>query len=100
MNEMQSFKHLVYLNDEGKKLWGNVFPDGEVPVLFISPDSIDFVDKKNVKIFMVQLSVLTQEQIDKILDKLSDIFKEPKKVIDIKKHELMLRAELTNSQMQ
>ncbi|MCL5877893.1 MAG: hypothetical protein M1540_08800 [Candidatus Bathyarchaeota archaeon] len=29
---MRKYQTWAYLNAEGKKLWGDVFPDGEIPI--------------------------------------------------------------------
>jgi hypothetical protein len=63
-------KHWATLNDEGKKLYGDVFPDGEVTVVSMIPGWAKIGDsEKPDKIYMIRVSDLTPEQFDKILEK-------------------------------
>jgi hypothetical protein len=60
------------LNAEGKALWGNIFPDGEVPVQSIIAQSatLEGIDKPE-RVFLVDWKELTAEQQDAVLEKLS-----------------------------
>lgn len=91
--------HWAYLNDEGMKLWGDVFPKGVVPVtvLFQQLATLGDSDEQR-KVFLINEKELTSEQIEKILNKLSAKFNAPKEAIkkEMMANHLPLRAELTN----
>ena len=93
------WKHWAYLNDEGKKLWGDIFPTGIVPVkvMFASNASLEG-QKETMKVFTISHEELTPEQIDQILTKLAAKFNAPKEEIrkDMLRCGLPLRANLTN----
>jgi hypothetical protein len=80
------FKHWIYLNDEGKKLYGEVFPDGIVPVVsLLSSESH----------YLLYHEELTPEQIDKLLKLLAERFSTTKQ--DIKNQMLKDRIPLRTS---
>ena len=93
------FNHWAYLNPEGMKEWGHIFPDRTGPVISMiwqtgelgSPDNV-------VDYFTVQWNELTDDQKDKILKKLADKFKVSASLIekDIKELGIPLRRSLTN----
>ena len=93
------FKHWAYLNEEGMKLFGEVFPNKTVPVVSMistagklgSPDNIE-------EYFKVQWDELTDEQHDGILTILSDRFNVTKSQIkgQIAEIGMPLRRTLTN----
>jgi hypothetical protein len=92
-------EHWAYLNDEGKKLWGDVFPNGIVPVVVFLPQNATLADSKEVKtVYLIDHKQLTPEQSDLIFTKLSTKFKAPKEAIKVElvQNHLPLRAELTN----
>jgi hypothetical protein len=61
------------LNPEGKRLWGNVFPDGVVPVQSIATQHAMLEGIKDVEsVFTVDWKELTQDQQKAILEKLSE----------------------------
>jgi len=37
MTEKRRFRHWAYLNEKGRKLYGEIFPDGQVPLLSMIP---------------------------------------------------------------
>ena len=96
---MGDFHHWAYLNDEGKKLWSDIFPDGIVPVRVMIPQVASLEGQKQpMRVYIINDKELSQEQIDKILTKLSARFNAPKEVIrkDMLEHGMPLREELTN----
>jgi hypothetical protein len=62
----------VCLNDEGLRVWGDIFPDGKVPVL-----SMSFQEAKlgptptTERVILVAWTALSQEQKDGVLAKIS-----------------------------
>jgi hypothetical protein len=93
------FHHWAYLNDEGKKLWGDVFPTGTVPVMVMIPQSATLEGQEQVmSVFLINEEELAPEQIDLILTKLSTKFHAPKEEIkkEMLKSHIPLRRELTN----
>jgi len=60
------------LNAEGKAVWGDVFPDGEVPVQSIIAQSatLEGIDKPE-RVFLVDWKELTAQQQDAVLEKIS-----------------------------
>lgn len=101
---MDSSKRLydtwAYLNDEGKRIWGDIFPTGEVPVRSIISQPADLEGiKEPERVFLVEWKDLTEQQKDAILTKLSKKSGASKNVIlkDILKIGLPLRVKYTNS---
>ena len=84
------------LNDEGKKIWGDIFPDGKVPVTSMSFQEAK-VGSRTERIVLVAWTALSKEQKAAVLTKISDRLGAPKTVIlkDIKKIGLPLRESLT-----
>lgn len=95
---MARFHHWAYLNEEGKELFGQVFPDGEVPVISMIASGATIGGKPQA-IFKVDVKQLSEEQLDTLLEVLSRKFGAPKKLIR-KQFEkdgfIPLRASLTN----
>jgi len=86
------------LNVEGKAFFGDIFPDGEVPIQSIMPqhaklDGVDEIDK----VFLVDWKELSVQQQDALLGKISKKFGASKEAIlrDILKVGLPLREKLT-----
>ena len=99
MTEKNRWQHWAYLNDEGKRLWGDVFPNGIVPVMVMIPQSASLEGQdKIMSVFLINEKELTPEQIDLILTKLATKFNAPKEEIrkDMLKSHIPLRRELTN----
>lgn len=65
---------MALLNDDGKKVWGYVFPDGEIPVKSIAPFNAKLGDIGNEKVFLVDWAALTENQRSLILHHLSEKF--------------------------
>ncbi len=95
---MRKYRTWAYLNDEGKAVWGDVFPDGEVPVQSIIAQSatLEGVDKAE-RVFLVDWKELTAQQQDAVLEKLSKRSGARKDVIlrDVLKIGLPLREKYT-----
>ena len=80
MSEKRRFKHWVHLNEEGKKLYGEIFPTGEIPVLSMIP-TVGGIEGNPERLFLIYHEELTDEQIDRVLTLLSAKFKAPKEQI-------------------
>lgn len=83
------------LNDEGKKQWGEIFPDGHVPVqTLIAQDATVEETNQPLKVYLVNWILLSKDQQQAILKKLSDKFHAPKEAIekDILKKGLPLQS--------
>jgi len=93
----RKYETWTYLNDEGKGLWGEIFPDGEVPVRSIIAVSAKLGGIGEERVFIVEWSELTAEQQEAILERLSKKSGAPKDVIlkDILKIGLPLRVKYT-----
>lgn len=74
------FHHWTYLNDEGKKIYGSVFPDGTVPVVSMVP-TVGKLGGQAQSMFKVDLKQLSQNQIDALLDLMSRKFHAPRESI-------------------
>jgi hypothetical protein len=68
------FKHWIWLNEEGKKLYAEIFPTGEVPVVSMMP-TIGGIEGKPERLYLIYQEELTEEQVDKMLSLLSTKFK-------------------------
>jgi hypothetical protein len=86
------------LNAEGKAFFGDIFPDGEVPIQSIMPQHAKLEGVEGIdKVFLVDWKELSTQQQDAILDKLSKNFGASKEAIlkEILKAGLPLREKLT-----
>ena len=97
---MRKYKTWTSLNVEGKTVWGDVFPEGEVPVqsIITQPATLEGIDKTE-RVFLVDWKELTAQQQDAVLDKLSKRSGASKNVIlkDVLKIGLPLREKYTDS---
>ena len=97
---MRKYKTWASLNVEGKTVWGDVFPDGEVPVQSIISQSatLEGIDKTE-RVFLIDWKELTVQQQDAVLEKLSKRSGAAKNIIlkDILKIGLPLREKYTDS---
>jgi predicted Fe-S protein YdhL (DUF1289 family) len=86
----------AFLNDEGKKVWGDVFPDGKVPVASMAFQEAK-VGPKIERVILVAWTMLSDKQKDAVLIKISARNGAPKEVIlkDILKIGLPLRESYT-----
>ena len=96
---MKKYKTWASLNSEGKAVWGDVFPEGEVPVQSIIAQAATLEGiAENEKVFLVDWKELTAQQQDAVLEKLSKRSGAAKDVIlkDILKIGLPLREKYTD----
>lgn len=91
------FKHWAHLNDEGMKIWGEVFPKRSVPVESMMPQSAK-LEGKAERVFMVWLDELSEDQTTKLVDILENQFNAPRdKILDeLQRVGLPLRESLTS----
>ncbi len=86
------------LNDEGKKVWGDIFPDSKIPVtsMVFQETKLGPAGKRE-RVVLVAWGVLSKEQKDAILTKISEKSGAPKDQIlnDILRIGLPLRESLT-----
>ena len=96
---MRKYKTWASLNAEGKTVWGDVFPEGEVPVqsIIAQPATLEGIDKTE-RVFLVDWKELTSQQQDAVLEKLSKRSSASKDVIlkDVLKIGLPLREKYTD----
>ena len=95
---MRKYLTWAYLSAEGKKAWGDVFLDGEVPILSIIAQSTTLEGiSKTERVFLVDWKELTAQQQDSILEKISRRSGASKDVIlkDVLKVGLPLRSKYT-----
>jgi hypothetical protein len=86
------------LNPEGKKLWGDVFPDGEVPIQSMIAHSATLEGTDcNERVFLVDWKELSADQQKAVLDKISKLSGASKEIIlkDVLKVGLPLRQKYT-----
>jgi len=86
------------LNDEGKKIWGFVFPNGGVPIKGISSYKAQLEGKGAMEVYLVDWAALTDEQRTLIIDHLKSRFGSSKEAVEteILKNGLPLRAALVS----
>lgn len=98
MERKRRFSHWAYLNEEGMRLWGDVFPDGRVPLVSMIPQVASLRDTPS-RAYMVYIPELQEEQFEAILSKLQAKFNAPKEVIRkaLLESGLPLRASLVSS---
>jgi hypothetical protein len=97
---LRKYKTWANLNDEGEAVWGDVFPDGEVPVQSIIAQSAALEGiEKTERVFLVDWKELSAQQQDAILEKLSKRSGTAKNVIlkDVLRIGLPLREKYTDS---
>ena len=87
----------AHLSDEGKKVWGDVFPDGNIPVCSFNFQEADLEGAGTERVILVNWTSLSKEQKDAILTKISQKSGAPKETIlkDILKIGLPLRKRYT-----
>jgi len=57
-----------YLNDHGKMLYGNAFPDGKIPLTSILLESARLGNKPvREEIYRIDIKQMTEEQIDSVV---------------------------------
>ena len=95
---MRKYRTWAYLNAEGKALWGEVFPDGEVPIqsIIAQPVSLEGIDMRE-RVFLLDWKELTAQQQEAILENIIKRTGASKDAIlkDVLKVGLPLRAKYT-----
>ena len=95
------YKDWCHLNEEGKKLFGEIFPDGIVPILSMLPIIFEHpeLDEPN-KAYLLKGKELTEEQTKTLVDKLSEKFndedKKEKIETEILQNRIPIRIKLTS----
>jgi len=95
---MPRFHHWAHLNEEGKKIYGSIFPDGTVPVLVMIQTEAKLGNQPQ-GMFKVDLKQLSKKQLNQLLELMSRKFHAPKEAIrqQIRKDGFIpLRANLTS----
>jgi hypothetical protein len=71
---MRKYQTWAYLSADGKKLWGDVFPDGEVPIQSIIAQSATLEGIVGVeRVFLVDWKELDAKQQNAVLEKISKL---------------------------
>jgi hypothetical protein len=83
------------LNEEGKKIWGYVFPNGTVPVKSVQPFEAKIKGKEKMSVF---LAALTEAERGLILDHLKGRFGDSREAVEaeVLKSGLPLRSVLVS----
>jgi hypothetical protein len=69
---LRKYKAWAYLNADGKALFGDVFPDGEVPVQSILPKQATLTGVEGTeKVLLLDWKELTRQQQDALLSIIS-----------------------------
>ena len=70
---MNKYPTWARLNPEGKRIWGNIFPDGLVPVQSIATQHARLEGIKDIEsVFTIDWKELTKGQQQDILENLSE----------------------------
>jgi glycerol-3-phosphate responsive antiterminator len=79
---LRKYQTWAYLNAEGKKLWVDVFPDGEVPIqsIIVKTATLEGVDGIE-RVFLVDWKELSAEQQNTVLEKISILSGTSKNII-------------------
>lgn len=77
------FRHWAYLNEEGKKLYGEIFPNGEVPVVSMIP-TVCGIESHPERCYMIYHEELSEEQFEKFITEIAERFHVSKE--EVKKH--------------
>jgi hypothetical protein len=76
-------KSWATLNEEGKKLYGEIWPNGEVPIVSIVGIQMQTGPNEPVEdAYLIRKEEMSPEQIEKLLAMLSEKFKTPKEDIN------------------
>lgn len=92
------FRSWAHLKGEGLAIYGEIFPNGLVPIQSIIGQEMVLGDQTS-KAYMVFLPELTSDQLDKLVDIFHSKTRDPKDQIkaEILRMGLPLRVELTSS---
>jgi hypothetical protein len=90
------------LNDEGMRLFGDMFPDKKIPILHPLRSETELEGLGETQIYFVNIPLLRktdESTYQKLIKKLSEKFNAPIKAMDeeFNKNGLPLRAELVSS---
>ena len=94
------YQDWCYLNEEGMTTYGDIFPDQQVPIISLFPILFEHpqLDEPK-KAYLLRGSDLTEEQIEKLIEKSSQKFKDVNKEemrSDILTNRVPVREELTS----
>lgn len=98
---MKDYKDWAHLNDEGKAEFGDIFPDGIVPILSMLPIVFEHPNLDTPeRAYLLRGSDLIEDQLVKLVEKLAKKFNDPDKKDEIKKYilanEIPIREKLTS----
>ena len=99
MTEKRRFRHWAHLNDEGRKLYGHIFPDGQVPVLSMVPQMAKLGGSETPeRVYIVYVEELSSDQFKAIVDLIAEKSRAPRSVIEaeFKKNGIPLRAKFVS----
>ena len=88
----------VCLNEEGMRVWGDVFPDGKVPVCSMAFQEARLAgDGRNEQVVLVAWNALSEDQKERVLSKIGARSGASKDAVlrDIRKIGLPLRKRYT-----
>jgi hypothetical protein len=96
INMANEYESWAYLNDEGKKLYGSVFPDGKVPIVSIIGFQAE-IEGKDESVYLIRQEQITPEKLEALLTILAEKFKAPKKAIkeEMEKNRTPIRQKYT-----
>jgi len=95
--QKRRFRHWAFLNSEGKKVFGDVFPDGMVPVVSMIP-GVAVVGDQEEKIYLVCHEELSEVQIARLSQLLAAKFgaTDVAVMVELLKNRIPLRAKYTD----
>ena len=83
MTEKRRFRHWARLNEKGKKLYGKIFPDGQVPVLSMVPQMAKLGESETPeRVYIIYVPELLEEQFNAIVDLIVEKFKAPRSAVE------------------
>lgn len=80
VGKVPRFHHWVHLNAEGKKIYGDIFKDGIVPVKAMLPVQAK-LGGRVTRMYKVDVKQLSSEQMDQLLELMTEKFHAPKDAI-------------------
>jgi len=76
----KNYQDWCHLNEEGFKEYGDVFPDRQVPIISMLPIIFNNPKLENPeRAYLLRGTDLTEEQIEKLIERTSQKFEEPNK---------------------
>jgi len=99
MTEKRRFRHWTYLNEEGKKLYGEIFPDGQIPVLSMIPQMAKLGESDTPeRVYIVYVPELSEDQFKAVVDLIVEKFKAARCAVEaeFRKNGIPLRESLTS----